>query len=404
MRVAALSETVLRDDLAAWRGRSAVTRLVLTNFRCYDRLRLAPDGRPVVLTGPNGAGKTNLLEALSLLAPGRGLRRARLEEIDRGGAAGPGNRWAVAATVETPQGPVEIGTAHEAADCAPGDSEAGRGRRAVRVDGAAARGQAPLAAVATIAWLTPEMDRLFLEASSDRRRFLDRLVYGHQPGHATRVAAYEQAMRERNRLLRERVGDNAWLDALEQRMAEESVAIAAARNDVVARLNGAMALAEGPFPRAGLALDGMVEGWLGDGPALAVEDRLRAALRAARPEDAAAGRTGAGPHRTDLAVRHLEKDRPAGECSTGEQKALLISIVLADARLVAMQSGSTPILLLDEVAAHLDGRRRTALFDELCALGAQAWLTGTDRSLFAGLEGRAQFFGVADAAIRPEAA
>jgi DNA replication and repair protein RecF len=211
-------------------------------------------------------------------------------------------------------------------------------------------------------------------------------------------------MRERNRLLRERLGDGAWLDALEQRMAEESVAIAAARNDVVARLNGAMALAEGPFPRAGLALDGLVEGWLDDGPALAAEDRLRAALRAARPEDAAAGRTGAGPHRTDLAVRHLEKDRPAGDCSTGEQKALLISIVLADARLVAMQSGATPILLLDEVAAHLDEVRRMALFDELCALGAQAWLTGTDRSLFAGLDGRAQFFGVADAAIRPEAA
>lgn len=406
MRVAALSETVLRDDLAAMRGRCAVTRLVLTNFRCYDRLRLAPDGRPVVLTGPNGAGKTNLLEALSLLAPGRGLRRARLEEIDRGGTAGPGRRWAVAATVETPQGPVEIGTAHEPAPDTAGDrgAESGRGRRAVRVDGTAARGQAPLAEVATIAWLTPEMDRLFLEASSDRRRFLDRLVYGHQPGHATRVAAYEQAMRERNRLLRERLGDGAWLDALEQRMAEESVAIAAARNDVVARLNGAMALAEGPFPRAGLALDGLVEGWLDDGPALAAEDRLRAALRAARPEDAAAGRTGAGPHRTDLAVRHLEKDRPAGDCSTGEQKALLISIVLADARLVAMQSGATPILLLDEVAAHLDEVRRMALFDELCALGAQAWLTGTDRSLFAGLDGRAQFFGVADAAIRPEAA
>ena len=248
------------------------------------------------------------------------------------------------------------------------------------------------------------MDRLFVEASSDRRRFLDRLVYGHQPGHATRVAAYEQAMRERNRLLRERLGDTVWLDALEQRMAAESVAIAAARNDVVGRLNRAMAMAHGPFPRAGLALDGVVEGWLSEGPALAAEERFRADLRAARAEDAASGRTGTGPHRTDLAVRHLEKDQTAGQCSTGEQKALLISIVLADARLVAVQSGATPILLLDEVAAHLDEIRRTALFDELCALGAQAWLTGTDRSLFVGLEGRAQFFGVAEATVRPESA
>ncbi|MBT6116284.1 MAG: DNA replication/repair protein RecF [Rhodospirillaceae bacterium] len=388
------------------RGRNAVTRLVLTDFRCYERLRLTVDGRPVVLTGPNGAGKTNLLEALSLLAPGRGLRRARLDEIDRGGAAGPGNCWAVAATLDTADGPTEVGTAHEPAG--DGAAEAGRGRRAVRIDGSAVRGQAPLAALATVAWLTPEMDRLFLEASSDRRRFLDRLVYGHQPGHATRIGAYEQAMRERNRLLRDRLGnrlgDDVWLDALEQRMAEESVAIAAARNEVVARLNGAMALAEGPFPRAGLTLDGLVEGWLAEGPALAAEERLRDALRAARSEDAAAGRTGAGPHRTDLAVRHLEKGRAAGECSTGEQKALLISIVLADARLVAMQSGATPILLLDEVVAHLDGRRRAALFDELCALGAQAWLTGTDRALFSGLEGRAQFFAVADAELRSEAA
>jgi DNA replication and repair protein RecF len=249
------------------------------------------------------------------------------------------------------------------------------------------------------------MDRLFVDGPGARRRFLDRLVYGFDPDHAGRVAAYEHAMRERGRLLRGGGGgpgaDPAWLAALEDRMAREGVAIAAARRNLVGRLDHAVALGQGPFPKAGLAIDGTVEIWLGDGPALAVEDRLREALAAARRADAEAGRASVGPHRSDFAVRHLDKGLPAARCSTGEQKALLISIVLADARLRALEASAAPLLLLDEVAAHLDRARRAALFEEICALGAQAWLTGTDRALFETLGPRARFLHVAGGTVRP---
>lgn len=375
-------------------GRLAVRRLALADFRCYAALRLEVEARPVVLTGPNGAGKTNLLEALSFLAPGRGLRRARLEEIDRR-RADPSARWAVAATLLTPEGPLEIGTGR--------DPEAGAAgaRRVVRVDGKPVRSQAELARHLAVLWLTPEMDQLFQEGSTGRRRFLDRMVYGVDPDHAGRVAAYEHGLRERARLLREAAWDNAWLAALEERMAAEGVAIAAARRALARRLGTALALTGAPFPRAAIAVQGSVESWLDEGPALAAEERLRERLAEARAHDAQAGGAADGPHRSDLAVHHVETDMPAARCSTGEQKALLIALVLAYARLLAAEHGAPPLLLLDEVAAHLDRVRRTALYEEIKALGAQAWMTGTDAAMFESLGSAAQHFRVVDGNVVP---
>jgi DNA replication and repair protein RecF len=373
----------------------AVTSLTLTDFRGYASGRIAADGRPVVLTGPNGAGKTNLLEAISFLAPGRGLRRAKLTEIDRratGSGAPLGGPWAVAAKVAGPQGEARIGTGRDAA------SDTGE-RRQVRIDGAPARSQTALAEHLSLVWLTPQMDRLFVEGGTARRRFLDRLVYGFDPQHAARVSTYERAMRERARLLRDGPADPAWLGALEDSMAEHGIAVAAARREVAARLDEACTEAGGPFPKARLALDGTVDEWLAAMPALAAEDEFRRRLAAGRRADGEAGICLVGPHRSDLAVRHLGTGMPAAHASTGEQKALLIAILLAHARLQAAQRGAAPILLFDEVAAHLDAVRRDALFGEIVTLGAQAWLTGTDAVLFEGLRGAAQFFGVADAMI-----
>ncbi len=374
---------------------AAVVRLSLTDFRCYSRLRLDLDSSPVVLTGPNGAGKTNLLEAVSFLAPGRGLRRAKLAEADRrtAEAAAPGAAWAVAAVLETAQGRVNIGTGREGSD---GERSE---RRVVRIDGQPSRGQKDLARHLALVWLTPELDRLFMDGSSARRRFLDRIVYGFHPEHAGEVAAYETVLRERSRLLAEGSSDAAWLDALEDGMARHGVAIAAARADAVRRLDRVAAEHDGPFPAARLHLAGEVDAQLQEMPAVAAEDRAREALRASRGHDAQFGGAAWGPHRTDLAVRYAAKDRPARECSTGEQKALLLSITLAVARELAAARGEAPILLLDEVVAHLDGARRAALFDEISALGAQAWLTGTDDELFQGLRKRARFFRVLDATV-----
>ena len=368
----------------------SVARIDLAEFRNYTALRLELAGRPVVLTGPNGAGKTNLLEALSFLSPGRGLRRARLGEVTRQGA--PSRAWAVAVRLATSTGSVDLGTGLGA-----GNEDEGE-RRLVRVDGQPASGPAVLTDHLCLAWLTPQMDRLFIESAGGRRRFLDRLVYGFDPDHARRVAAFERAMRDRNRLL-ERGGDGEWLAAQEETMAEHAVAVAAARRDGVARLGAALRQSAGPFPRADIAVDGLLETWLDEMPASAVEDRYRAALAAGRPRDAAAGLTLEGPHRADFLVRHAAKDQAAEFCSTGEQKALLIAIVLANARLVAARRGIAPILLLDEVVAHLDQARRAALFDEICTLGAQAWLTGTDAALFAELRDRAEFFTVRDGTV-----
>jgi len=366
----------------------AVTRLTLTDFRSYAGLRIAADPRPVVLTGPNGAGKTNLLEALSLLSPGRGLRRARLGDMTRRNGGGS---WGIAASLSLAAGSAEIGTA-----LAPAADDGGSERRLVKIDGDANASQSSLATVVGISWLTPQMDRLFVEGASGRRRFLDRLVFGLDPEHARRVAAYEKAMRERNRLLKAGRADPAWLAALEDTMAEWGIAVAWARRDAVARLTAALDADTGPFPRASLAVEGEIEGWLDAMPALEVEDRFRAALAESRSRDAVAGGALSGPHRSDLLVSHAVKALPAELCSTGEQKALLIAIVLANARLQAARREAVPILLLDEVAAHLDAGRRAALFATIVELGAQAWLTGTDVASFEPLQGAAQFYTVRD--------
>jgi DNA replication and repair protein RecF len=372
-------------------GRVGVTRLVLTNFRNYRAVRLSVGTEPVVLTGPNGAGKTNLLEALSFLAPGRGLRGAKLTNIDRreeNDEAAPAARgWAVAATVATRRGTLRVGTGR---DGATGD------RRTVRVDGEAVRGQTVLGERLGMVWLTPSMDRLFLEGPSGRRRFLDRLVLGLDPAHPSRVAAYEQALRERSRLLRDGPADPVWLAALEEIMAQQGVAVAAGRREAVQRLDRVCAEAEGPFPRARLTLLGTVEDWLETMPALAAEAKLAAALAANRQSDAQVGSTQIGPHRSDLTCRLAEKGIAAELASTGEQKALLISILLAHAGLQRAVRGEPPLLLLDEIAAHLDPRRRAALFDRLLRLEGQAWLTGTDEAPFGPLRHAAQFLSVND--------
>ena len=385
-----------RSDAGATVGRVGVTRLVLTDFRNYREARLSFVTEPLVVTGPNGAGKTNLLEAVSFLAPGRGLRGAKLSDIDRrpggDGSAAPARGWAVAASVATRHGALRIGTGR--------DGGLGE-RRVVRIDGEPARGQVALGERLGLVWLTPSMDRLFLEGPSGRRRFLDRLVLGLDPAHASRVASYEQALRERSRLLRDGSADPAWLGALEEIIAEQGVAVAAGRRETVQRLDRACAEAEGPFPRARLALVGTVEDWLETMPALAAETRLAATLAAGRHSDAEAGGALVGPLRSDLGVSLAEKGLPAGLASTGEQKAVLISILLAQTRLQREVRGQPPILLLDEVAAHLDESRRAALFEAVLRLDSQAWLTGTEEALFAPLRRQAQFLSIRGGNVTP---
>lgn len=370
----------------------AATRLTLSDFRCYAGVRLDVDTRSVVLTGPNGAGKTNLLEALSLLSPGRGFRRPKLSEIARRNTSS--HAWAVAARIDTQHGTIEIGTGIETSV-----GNEGAERRIVRIDGETAGGPQALAEVVSITWLTPQMDRLFVEAPSGRRRFLDRLTFGLDPGHARRVSAFEKAMRERNRLLKTGGADPIWLGALEDQMAEWGVAVAAARRDAVARLCAALEEQSEPFPRAHLVVAGSLEVLLDEMPAVAVEDHYRERLKDLRRLDTETGGATEGPHKSDLLARHVTKDMPAELCSTGEQKALLIATVLADVRLQAARRGIVPIVLLDEMAAHLDASRRDALFEVLRKLGAQVWMTGTDIALFENLRGQAQFFTIRDGRI-----
>jgi DNA replication and repair protein RecF len=355
----------------------AVTRLSLSDFRSYADAVLLPGPGFVILTGENGAGKTNLLEAVSLLAPGRGLRGAALAEMARRNGAGG---FAVAARIEG----VEIGT---------GISAARPERRQVVVNGASAAANS-LAEWLSVLWLTPAMDRLFTEAASGRRRFLDRLALALHPEHAAHSTRYEAAMRARNKLLADPAPhDPAWLGALEARMAEHGDAVAKARAETVAALNVRLEAApEGPFARAGLSLEG------GESTDLAE------ALAAGRTRDAAAGRTLAGPHRSDLAVTHLGKHQPAASSSTGEQKALLIGLILAHAGLVAERTGRRPILLLDEIAAHLDPARRFALFERLAGESGQVWMTGTEPDLFTGVGTPATWLDVRPGEAVPRAA
>jgi DNA replication and repair protein RecF len=376
-----------------------LTRLMLRDFRSYPTLTLGLDSRVVVLSGENGAGKTNLLEAVSLLGPGRGLRGARLADLAR---IAPEGRlpWAAAGRFRGPWGGFDIGT---------GTPEGGPlERRGFRLDGQPVRGGADLAERVAAVWVTPQMDRLFQEGAGDRRRFLDRLVWALEPGHARQVAAYEGAMSQRNRLLAaggggHRAADPGWLSALEDGMARHGVALAAARRTLVSRLNAALAEGvTGAFPAALLELLCPVAAALDGAPALAVEDRLRAEWEASRPRDAAAGATLAGPHRADLGATHAAKGVPAALCSTGEQKALLVSTVLAHAALIAGARGFAPLLLLDEVAAHLDAPRREALFAALAALPAQVFLTGTDPGVFAPLRGVAAGFRASPGSVVPD--
>lgn len=375
--------------------RFAIDRLTLTQFRSYSSLRIEAAGQPIVLIGANGAGKTNILEAISLLVPGRGLRQAKLSEMSHDQGQGD---WAVAARVTTPEGSVDLGTGFVA------DASGKREKRTVRIDGETVSSQTELARHMGIHWLTPQMDRLFIDGVSARRRFLDRLVYAWDPAHAGRIQSFEQSMRERLKLLKEHAQpDPAWLSSIEQGMAERGVAIAAARRELVARLAPPAADGMDPFPGALLALDGDLERWLDDGPALQAEDNYRDALAADRRRDQSSGRTHSGPHRSDFIVRHALKGQPAALCSTGEQKALLIAIVLANAALRGREEGGVPVLLLDEVAAHLDETRRDALFGHLMALGAQLWLSGTEDSYFGPLKGHAQILEISNGAIKPTA-
>ena len=363
---------------------SALLSLTLTDFRSYERAELETGGEAVFLFGPNGAGKTNLLEAISLLSPGRGLRGVSIAELGRRAPGeAVGRAWSVSARIRNGDDEARIGTGVEAP---------GAARRIVRIEGeTVAPGR--MADYLRPVWLTPAQDRLFLEGASERRRFFDRLVFAAEPAHAAHATAYERALRERSRLLAEPGADPAWLTALEARMAESGTLMAVARARTLAALQAEVdARAERPFPQAALALTGEWEGLAEDGvPLEEIQARLAAALGRGRDRDAAAGRALTGPHRGDLAVIHREKDRPASECSTGEQKALILNLVLAQAaRLSRAESAPNPILLLDEAAAHLDARRRAGLFDEIEALGLQAFLTGVDEQLFEDLRGRAR--------------
>ena len=333
----------------------------------------------MVISGPNGSGKTNLLEAISLLTPGRGLRGARIADLAHRGA-GP---WAVAGRFATPGGEVDIGTGTS--------PEGGADRRVFRLDGAAPRSQAEIAARLAAVWLTPQMDRLFQEGASGRRRFLDRLVYALEPAHAREVAAFETAMASRNRLLGEGRADAAWLGGIEDAMARHAVAVTAARAGLVARLNAALADGiAGAFPAARMELVCPIADRLLAGPALAAEDWLRAALASSRSRDAAAGGAQSGAHRADMGLVDVASGLGAGLASTGQQKALLIAVILGHASLLAVARGFGPLLLLDEPGVHLDAERRTALFAALADLPAQVFLTGTDSATFAPLAGIAE--------------
>lgn len=378
-----------------------IERLVLTSFRNHGALTMALDARPIVLIGPNGAGKTNILESVSLLTPGQGLRRAPYTELAQVGGDGA---WAVAARVHTQAGPVEIGTGM------PVGAAPDRTARVVRIDGRDQSGSGALAGHVEMVWLTPAMDGLFTGPGSERRRFLDRLILSFDPGYRTRAGHFERAMRQRNRLLEDGVTEQARFEGLERVMAEAGVAMAAARAEAVARLNATIEARRtraphSPFPWADLTLQGKLENDLGHHAAVEVEDGYAAALRAGRERDRAAGRALEGPHRSDLIVAHGPKRMAAHLSSTGEQKALLVGIVLAHAELVQQRHNAVaPILLLDEIAAHLDDARRAALYEEIVRLGSQAWMTGTDGTAFAAIVNDAQLITVGDAGIAPAAA
>lgn len=366
-----------------------ISRLKLSDFRNYAAAALSLDGRHVVLTGDNGAGKTNLMEAVSFLSPGRGMRRATYGDITRVGATAG---FSIFAELDGMEGDVEIGTGLDTTD----DTAS----RRLRINGTAARTADELTDHLRLLWLTPSMDGLFTGGSSERRRFLDRLVLSLDPAHGRRASDFERAMRSRNKLLDERRFDPSWLSGIEEQMASLGIAMALARQEMLGLLSRLIGETRetSPFPSASLELAGFMDGQFSR-PAVDLEDDYAAMLAESRYRDAAAGRTLDGPHRADLLVRHRDKQMEAARCSTGEQKALLVGLILAHARLVGNLTGHAPVLLLDEIAAHLDEGRRAALFDLIDALGGQAFMTGTDRSMFSALGDRAQFFTVADGRV-----
>jgi DNA replication and repair protein RecF len=367
---------------------AAIQRLSLSNFRSYHAASIDVSARLVVLTGPNGAGKTNLIEAISFLVPGRGLRRATIEEVAF--SEGDGS-WAVSAEIEGMLGLATLGTGIEP----PQAGETPRTRQC-RIDREPVGSAVAFADHLRVIWLTPAMDQLFVGPASERRRFLDRLVLAVDAGHTGRVNALERALRSRNRLLEEQRPDPHWLDAVEHETAELAVAVAALRAETVTRLQGALATRkDDAFPSAEIALNGWMEQMLPNHPAVEIEDRYRSILKDNRARDAAAGRTLDGPHLTDLQVTFAPKGIPAADASTGEQKAALIGLVLAHSSLLVEMMGYAPILLLDEVVAHLDPSRRAALYDALARLDAQVWMTGADPAAFADIAGRADVFTVA---------
>ncbi len=405
------NESSIVCDSHITKHEAQIALLTLTRFRNYQHAELQCRGNPVIFLGSNGAGKTNVLEAISLFSPGRGLRRASLGEMQCvyhgearsddviqyqnktkldcfGGVRNDGHRWTVAATLHRNGTFTRLGTGLDI-------TEGGMERRVLRIDGQPERSHGALLEHLSILWITPAMGQMFSEGNSVRRRFLDRLVYAFDPGHAGRIAAYEHHTRERSRLLARPAADSAWLAVLEQKMAEYSVAIAAARLQSCNHLALSLAQTRGSFPAARLVLRGLAEEALEAGQgALAIEEEISSRLAAARGKDAAVGRAGVGAHKTRLEVWLMEKHTEAGQCSTGEQKALLLSILLAQARASTRWRGFAPILLLDEVVAHLDTTRRAELFAELQALGAQCFLTGTDAADFSAASTDAQIIRV----------
>lgn len=366
-----------------------VSRLQLQSFRNYSNLSLQLNSSPVVLYGHNGSGKTNILEAISLLSPGKGFRKIKLNDADMISEGRGLFPWSLSALINKGTEELLVGT---------GRLSLADSKRITKIDGDVVKNQSELTSIFSVMWLTPHMDGLFMGSSADRRKFLDRLVYNFDPEHASRIFSYEYTVRERAKILQQN-NDTAWLSVLENKMAERAVSIAAARLDTIEHIQSVINEFKTVFPKAIIGVNGAVEEIMRKTPALQAEEILRKQLFEARAYDAKSGRTSVGVHRSDFVVFHAGKNIHAASCSTGEQKALLLSIILAEARAKSIWKGGVPVLLLDEVVAHLDEVRRISLFEEIFSMQAQVWMTGTDIELFKEIQGKAQFFSVNNGVI-----